>query len=310
MSLLASTHTLATIGMQALATVRVETIVADGCLGHLLGSLQGILTTLHGLIAASNHFVAHAFDALARIIDADKVEDWVAYGGPWMIFGLLFLCGLGFPLPEEVPIMAAGYFIGAGRMDWGLTCVLAWCGIIGGDCCLYWFGRRYGLNITRIRLVGKAFTQERILRAEHLFDRWGVWVVAIGRLVSGIRSVMCVAAGAIKYNFLKFLIVDGLAALVSGGLFIFLGWWLGLTLGDFEEAVHKVEPYVELFLVLAGIGILGFILYLYVRHRRHKGVTDEVLEKVVEFADKHPPQPKPLHDRPPPEEKRAGALGE
>ncbi|QOV88599.1 DedA family protein [Humisphaera borealis] len=247
-----------------------------------------LATTALDVMAALQINAGQGVALAARIINADKVEDWVAYGGPWMVFGLLFLCGLGFPLPEEIPIMAAGYFIGTGRMGWALTCVLAWCGIIAGDCILYWFGRRYGLNITRIKLVGKHFTKERILKAEHLFERWGVWVVAIGRLISGVRGVMCVAAGAIKYNFVKFLIVDGLAALVSGGIFIFLGWWLGKTLGDFDKAVAKVEPYVELFVTLATVGLLGFILYLYIRHRRKKGVTDVALTKAVEFADKHP----------------------
>lgn len=309
MSLLVSIHTFATIGVQSLAAVRVDVSAADLSCTNLLATLQHLSSFLQAAAASGQQMFVQWAGTLAHLINADKVEDWVAYGGPWMIFGLLFLCGLGFPLPEEIPIMAAGYFIGAGRMDWGITCVLAWCGIIGGDCVLYWFGRRYGLNITRIRVVGKAFTQERILRAEHLFERWGVWVVALGRLISGVRSVMCVAAGAIKYNFVKFVIVDGLAAIVSGGLFIFLGWWLGQTLGDFEEAVHKVEPYVEIFLALAIIGILCFILYLYIRHRRRKGVTDEVLEKVVEFADKHPALPFPHHDRPHHEEKRAKTAG-
>ena len=246
-----------------------------------------LMLLLGAYVAGATPEFAHA-PLGSGIINTDKVEGWVSYGGPWMVFALLFLCGLGFPLPEEIPIMAAGYFIGTGRMGWTLTCILAWCGIIGGDCVLYWFGRRYGLNITRIRLVGKHFTKERILKAEHLFERYGVWVVAIGRLISGVRGVMCVAAGAIKYNFAKFLLVDGIAALASGGLFIFLGWWLGKTLGDFDKAVSIVEPYVELFLVLALLGILGLVLYLWVRYRKHKGISDVALDKAVQFADKHP----------------------
>lgn len=108
----------------------------------LLACSQMLATTALDVMAALQINAGQGVALAARIINADKVEDWVAYGGPWMVFGLLFLCGLGFPLPEEIPIMAAGYFIGTGRMGWALTCVLAWCGIIAGDCILYWFGRR------------------------------------------------------------------------------------------------------------------------------------------------------------------------
>ncbi|MDB5297960.1 MAG: rane protein [Phycisphaerales bacterium] len=255
----------------------------------------------HGLAAAGADVLASAAAAiadvpavLAKLIDADKVEGWVGYGGPWVIFGLLFLCGLGLPVPEEIPILAAGYFISIGRMGWVLTCVLAWAGVVGGDCILYWLGRRLGLNITKIPLLGKHFTGERILKAERLFERWGVWVIAVGRLISGIRGVMCVAAGAIRYNFIRFLVVDGLAALVSGGIYIGLGFWLGRKLGDFDEAVQTVEPYVELFLTSVVFVLVVVGAYLYVRHRRRRGVSDVALEQAVKLTEKLEPPPDPL----------------
>ena len=42
-------------------------------------------------------------------------------------------------------------------------------------------------------------------------------------MFAGIRGAMVVAAGAMRFNFIKFVIADGLAALVSGGLFVWLG---------------------------------------------------------------------------------------
>lgn len=271
MDLLASADTLATAAVHALAHGADALGVVAGAAGHLAAGLPNIPE-----------------------IDPKKVEGLIADGGPWMIFGLLFLCGLGLPMPEEVPILAAGYFIAIGEMGWFPVALLAWCGVIGGDCVLYWLGRRFGLNITRIPLLGKHFTQERILKAERLFERWGIWVVAVGRLISGIRGVMCVAAGAIRYNPVKFLVVDGLAALISGGIYLGLGYWLGRKLGDFDKAVDTVEPYVELFLTFVFFAVVLLGAYLYVRHRRRRGVADVALEKAVAFTEKHevvPPDP-------------------
>src|SRR4051812_47234020 len=95
-----------------------------------------------------------------------RVEGWIEVGGPVVIFALLFACGLGLPLPEDVPLIIGGIFAGQGKMNLAVVGVLAWCGIIGGDCVLYNLGRKYGLNITRVPFVGKHLTKERILKAE------------------------------------------------------------------------------------------------------------------------------------------------
>jgi len=142
-----------------------------------------------------------------------QVQGWIQTGGYVVLFGLLFACGLGLPLPEDVPLIVAGALIAKGQMNWVVAAICAWCGIIGGDCVLYYMGRRFGLEITRVPFIGKHVTKERIQRVEKLFHRHGVGVVAVGRLVAGIRGAMVVAAGAIRYNFVTFIIADGLAAL-------------------------------------------------------------------------------------------------
>src|SRR5436190_19195951 len=95
--------------------------------------------------------------------------------GPWgypLLFGLLFSCGLGLPLPEDIPLILAGYFIAIGKMHLGIAAACAWLGIIGGDCMLYSFGRKYGLGITKVPFIGKHVTRQRIEHAERLFDRY------------------------------------------------------------------------------------------------------------------------------------------
>jgi membrane protein DedA with SNARE-associated domain len=226
-----------------------------------------------------------------------RVEGWIEVGGPLVIFALLFACGLGLPLPEDVPLIIGGFFIARGKMHPVPVCVLAWCGIIGGDCVLYHLGKRYGLNVTRLPFVGKHLTKERILKAERLFDRYGIWVVALGRLVAGIRGAMVVAAGAIRFHFLKFVIADGLAALVSGGLFIWLGYFLGRKFGSVEEIRRKIKP-VEHW-VIAGIvvAVALFVLFKWRQARREKAIGFPVipLDEQDPARDRVPPS-KPVTD--------------
>jgi membrane protein DedA with SNARE-associated domain len=212
---------------------------------------------------------------LFAIVSPERVEAWVAWGGPLVIFVLLFLCGLGLPLPEDIPLLIGGYYVGRGEMHLAVVGVLAWTGIIGGDCVLYALSRRYGLNVTRLPLIGRHVTRKRILWAEQKFERYGIWVVAICRMFAGVRGAMVIAAGAIRYNFIKFVIADGLAALVSGGLFVYLGYLAGKHLGSIEDMRRKIGHYEKY--VIAGLVVAGllFVLFLIRRHKKHKAERAE-----------------------------------
>jgi membrane protein DedA with SNARE-associated domain len=208
--------------------------------------------------------------SLLALLSPERVEAWVTWGGPFVIFALLFACGLGLPLPEDIPLLVGGYFAGRGEMHLVTVGVLAWVGIIGGDCVLYWLARKYGLNVTRLPLIGRHVTKKRILWAEAKFERYGIWVVAVCRLFAGVRGAMVIAAGAIRYNFLKFLIADGIAALISGGLFVYLGYLAGKHLGSVADMRQRMKHYEHY--VIAGIIVAAVLLVAYAvwRHRRHK----------------------------------------
>jgi membrane protein DedA with SNARE-associated domain len=219
------------------------------------------------------------------VFSPEQVEGWFEWGGYFILFGLLFACGLGLPLPEDIPLLLAGWFIAQGKMNVIHAGIIAWCGIIGGDCVLYYFGRRYGLEITRVKFIGKHLTKERILRAEELFENYGTWVVGVGRMFAGIRGAMVVAAGATRFNFVKFVIADGIAALFSGGLFVWLGWLAGKKLGSIEEMRGKIKG-VEHWVILGVIVVVAaFVLWLWLRKKSDKPkLADVALIKAAEKA--------------------------
>jgi membrane protein DedA with SNARE-associated domain len=221
-------------------------------------------------------------DALALIsIDAAKAWfDPAGGGGAWWgaaltSFLLLFGCGLGLPMPEDIPLILSGAFLCTDAPTWLIVGFLNWAGIIGGDVCLYFLARRYGMNIRRMPLVGKHITDARLVRVQALFDKYGVGAVAIGRVFAGIRGVMVIVAGTIKFNFWKFFIADSLAAIVSGGLFMLLGYYVGQNLND-----AMIKKYQHYFLMGAVVLALVFGAYLFWRWKTHKSVGDVVVEKV------------------------------
>jgi membrane protein DedA with SNARE-associated domain len=198
------------------------------------------------------------------------VINWVSNGGYPILFALLFGCGLGLPLPEDIPLLAAGFMIGTGKFNPAIAGVCAWCGIVGGDCVLYHLGKRFGLEVTKIPLIGRHMTLSRILWVEQRFKRYGVWVVAIGRLFAGVRGAMVVCAGAIRFPFWKFVITDGLAAIVSGGLFIFLGFKLGQNMDTLMAQVQKGKHWA----LVAALGFLAAIgLWVWIHKKLSHATT-------------------------------------
>lgn len=212
-----------------------------------------------------------------------RIQDLMSTWGYPVLFGLLFSCGLGVPLPEDIPLLLAGYFIANGKMNLFIASIAAWCGIVAGDCVLYSFGRRYGLGITRIPVIGKEVTAERIKWAEGYFQRHGILVVAVGRLFAGVRGVMVITAGTIRFNFVPFIIADGLAAIVSGGLFMSLGYWAGRKLGDLESLREKISHYEHR--VLGGVIVIAILVGFWVWWRSEKK------DKPVEIVSTEPSTP-------------------
>jgi membrane protein DedA with SNARE-associated domain len=229
------------------------------------------------------------------VINLERVAELmdIGWAGYLVLFGLLFSCGLGMPLPEDIPLLVAGTLVGAGKMHLLIVAICAWCGIIGGDCVLYYMGHRFGLNITKVPVIGKHVTKDRIVQAERLFAKYGVWVVGVGRLFAGIRGAMVVAAGTIRFNFIKFVIADGLAAVVSGGLFIWLGMKFGQHLKDIQPTIHKYEHWIFVGLVVLLLLIAVYYFWRRKGHRAPSEVVADTVEKVAEHGIHLP-----LHSRP------------
>jgi membrane protein DedA with SNARE-associated domain len=214
---------------------------------------------------------------LALFFQVPTVRHWIERGSYFALFGLLFSAGLGFPLPEDVPLIASGFLIYHQRMSFAIAAPLAWLGIIGGDCVLYALGYQLGEKIVNAPLIGRHVTLARLKRAEQLFLKYGVVMVFLGRMFMGIRGAMVVTAGTARFNFVKFIIADGLGAVCSGGLFLYLGYW-GAEYGrETERAVHAVKR--EMWMIALILAVILFIIFFWRDRRGRKRKLPTILSE-------------------------------
>ncbi len=176
------------------------------------------------------------------------------------IFGVLLLCGMGLPLPEEVPVLTAGVLASSGHVRpwWALgTCLF---GIMAGDSFIYYLGRRWGPRVLEHRLARKLLTPDRQQKIMQYFERYGARIIFVARFLPGIRAPLFLTVGIMRVPYWLFFAMNGTAALLS----IPLVFWIGYYFTDKMEEILNLRDRAHFW----GLGAVtvGLVLWLII-HR-------------------------------------------
>lgn len=185
---------------------------------------------------------------------------------------VLFLAGLGVPIPEDIPLIYGGVMSGAGKMNVYIHFVVSMVFILVGDVCLYFIGRRISQNAETPSRWRKVLTPKRQAKVQGYFDRYGSWAVFFGRFVAGIRGAVYLTAGMARFPLLRFIVLDFLAALISVPIWIALGYWAGK---EWETVIEHAKSYQVYVLIALAVIILGVWV---VAKRRASSLTEEDID--------------------------------
>lgn len=184
-----------------------------------------------------------------------------------IIFGILVACGLGFPLPEDVPLVAAGYLCWDGTISFLPTLAVTLFGVVVGDSILFFIGRRLGLSVLHRERFQRIFKPEKVKRTRAYFRKYGDKIVFYARFVAGFRAVAFFMAGAMKMKYQRFILLDFLAALLSVPIWVGIGYGLGHYFGDEISSILqsmkqvKTAVSVVVFIVVAVVAVKVFMNY-------------------------------------------------
>jgi membrane protein DedA with SNARE-associated domain len=172
------------------------------------------------------------------------------YGG---VFLVLLLGGLGAPVPEELPVLAAGALASEAIVRWWIALPLCIVGVLAGDIALYWAGHHWGERLLRWRVVRVVLTEGRERRLVAAYRRHGAKIVVLARHMMGLRPAAFLTAGIVRLPFWKFLLVDAAAACVSVPVVFAIAYFFTDQMQAIVDDVHRVERW----LVLAGLVALA-----------------------------------------------------
>ncbi len=146
------------------------------------------------------------------------------------VFGVLLLCGLGLPIPEEITLVGAGVIVFEGKAQLVPMMMLTVVGILAGDSILFWLGRRYGPRLLERKLFRKLLHAERMAKVQAQFDAHALKVVFFARFVAGVRACVYFSAGTLGMKYRTFLVLDLAGALLSAPVSVWLGYHFGDTI--------------------------------------------------------------------------------
>lgn len=159
-------------------------------------------------------------DLLERLITIFAENGYAA------VFIALMICGAGLPLPEDITLVAGGVIAGLGYANVHVMVALTMFGVLLGDVGIFLLGHHYGARMLQWRFVARVLTPARYAKVQEKFDRYGNRMLFFARFLPGMRTTVYVTAGTThRVSFLRFLLIDSLAALISVPFWVYLGYF-------------------------------------------------------------------------------------
>src|SRR6266851_5226589 len=156
------------------------------------------------------------------------------------LFLLLLLCGLGFPMAEELVLLAGGVLVASGVLHPLLMFLVNLIGVLIGDVFLFGLGRGVSRRLSRSPRFTHWFAH-KLARGRPFFARYGDTTVFLARFIPGLRAPAFLIAGTMQMPLWRFVLIDTLASLI----FVPALGAVGYLLADHLEGIAAWFRHVE-----------------------------------------------------------------
>jgi membrane protein DedA with SNARE-associated domain len=171
------------------------------------------------------------------------------------LFLVLALCGLGLPVPEELPLLTGGFLVYRGITQYPATLLISFVGVIAGDNSLFFLGRRFGTSILKYLELVRPHSRERIARLKRFMDRHGNMTVFYARFLAGVRALIYLIAGSAGMMPRRFIVYDMLGAAISVPLAVSIGYFFG---NQIDSAIRYLGGFDRLVLMAVAVCIIFY----------------------------------------------------
>ena len=168
------------------------------------------------------------------------------------IFIIAYIENLFPPSPSDVMIVAGGYLVGIGHIDFITTLLITTIGSTTGFMTMYKVGDWFGIRIIETGKM-KFLPLDSIHKVEAWFRRYGYWLIVINRFLSGTRAIVGFFAGMSEVKFLPTTILCFISALAWNGLLLYTGTLLGENWESIGFYLSTYSQFVIVTLITAAL---------------------------------------------------------
>lgn len=166
----------------------------------------------------------------------------------WTITLLMAIESSFIPFPSEVVVPPAAYKAAAtGELNVWLVILSATLGALIGAFINYflalWLGKPIVYKFANSRLGHMCLLDEqKVIKAEQFFIRYGVAATLVGRLVPAVRQLISIPAGLAKMNIAKFALFTAIGAGAWNAVLATMGYLLEAVVPE-EQLIATVTKY-------------------------------------------------------------------
>ena len=166
----------------------------------------------------------------------------------WTITLLMAIESSFIPFPSEVVVPPAAYKAAAsGELNVWLVIFFATLGALIGALINYylavWLGRPIVYKFANSRIGHMCLLDEqKVVKAEEFFVRYGVAATLVGRLVPAVRQLISIPAGLARMNIAKFALFTAIGAGLWNSVLAALGYFLEAVVPE-EQLIATVTKY-------------------------------------------------------------------
>lgn len=208
---------------------------------------------MHALIDLGHALVANLLYAVHVVIGD------LGYAG---IMLMMAIESANIPLPSELVLPYAGYFVQQGRMNLHLA---AWAGAIGcvlGSVPSYWLGLRGGRRFLARHGRWLLLSPSDLEASERWVSRYGDWAFFLCRMLPVVRTFISLPAGVLRARFAPFVAFTFLGSLIWSYALVYAGVVFGRHLDAFTRLWHRFDATIMAVLAAA------FVWYLWHQGRK------------------------------------------
>jgi membrane protein DedA with SNARE-associated domain len=188
------------------------------------------------------------------------------------VFALMALESASLPVPSEVVLPIAGYFVQTGVLNFWAVVVISTVASLAGALVDYflavWLGRPFVIGLLRLFRLHR----DLLDKAEAWFDRSAQWTVFAARFIPGVRTIISLPAGLFEMKLVRFVVMTVVGCFAWSIVLVYAG----MIVSSVSSNAFATSPTVVdgLSGILAAASAVYVIFYFYSGTRARAATTN------------------------------------